>query len=204
MAIALPMGVGLAVLCEPIMNVVYPNAHSSGPLLLCLLGIASVFVCFSLMSTAVLQATGREKLTLYSIVTGGLVKIVVNWFIVAIPAINIYGAAIGTICCYVTMCALNLIFINRSFEKGLSMKNIFVRPAVPCLIMGVIALGVYYGGMALLGSGSRIMMALVMCAAIGIAAVVYAAAVIRLRVISAEDMKLIPKGEKIAKLLHMK
>lgn len=204
MAIALPMGVGLAVLCEPIMNVVYPNAHSSGPLLLCLLGIASVFVCFSLMSTAVLQATGREKLTLYSIVTGGLVKIVVNWFIVAIPAINIYGAAIGTICCYVTMCVLNLIFINRSFEKGLSMKNIFVRPAVPCLIMGVIALGVYYGGMALLGSGSRIMMALVMCAAIGIAAVVYAAAVIRLRVISAEDMKLIPKGEKIAKLLHMK
>ena len=128
-AIALPMGVGLAVLCEPIMNVIYPNAHESGPLLLCLLGVASVFVCFSLMSTAVLQATGKERLTLYSIVAGGLVKITINWFIVAIPSINIYGAAIGTICCYVTMCVLNLIFINRSFEKGLSMKNIFVRPA---------------------------------------------------------------------------
>ncbi len=37
------------------MNVIYPNAHESGPLLLCLLGVASVFVCFSLMSTAVLS-----------------------------------------------------------------------------------------------------------------------------------------------------
>ena len=203
MAIALPMGVGLAVLCEPIMNVIYPNAHESGPLLLCLLGVASVFVCFSLMSTAVLQATGKERLTLYSIVAGGLVKITINWFIVAIPSVNIYGAAIGTICCYVTMCVLNLIFINRSFEKGMSMKNIFVRPAVPSVIMGVIALAVYYGGMMLLSSDSRIMMALVMCVAIGVAVIVYAVSVIKLRVITTEDMKLIPKGEKIAKLLHM-
>lgn len=203
MAIALPMGIGLAVLSEPIMNVVYPNAHSSGPLLLCLLGIASVFVCFSLMSTAVLQATGKERLTLYSIVAGGLVKITINWFIVAIPTVNIYGAAIGTICCYVTMCVLNLIFINRSFENGLSVKNIFIRPAVPSLIMGVIALAVYYGGMMLAPAGSRIIMALIMCVAIGAAVIVYAVAVIKLRVITTEDMKLIPKGEKIAKLLHM-
>lgn len=204
MAIALPMGVGLAVLSEPIMKVIYPNAHSSGPLLLCLLGIASVFVCFSLMSTAVLQATGKERLTLYSIVAGGLVKITINWFIVAIPAINIYGAAIGTICCYVTMCILNLIFINRSFENELSMKNIFIRPAAPSVIMGVIALAVYYGGMMLAPSDGRLIMALIMCVAIGIAVIVYAVAVIKLRVITTEDMKLIPKGEKIAKLLHMR
>lgn len=204
MAMALPMGIGLAALSEPIMNVIYPNAHESGPLLLCLLGIASIFVCFSLMSTAVLQATGKEKLTLYSIIAGGLVKITVNWFIVAVPEINIYGAAIGTICCYVTMGTLNLIFINRSFEKGLSMKNIFLKPAVPSIIMGIIAIAVYYGGMAVLGSDSRMMMALVMCVAIGIAVIVYAVSVIKLRVITSEDMKLIPKGEKVAKLLHMK
>lgn len=204
MAMALPMGIGLAALSEPIMNVIYPNAHESGPLLLCLLGIASIFVCFSLMSTAVLQATGKEKLTLYSIIAGGLVKITVNWFIVAVPEINIYGAAIGTICCYVTMGTLNLVFINRSFEKGLSMKNIFLKPAVPSIIMGIIAIAVYYGGMAVLGSDSRMMMALVMCVAIGIAVIVYAVSVIKLRVITSEDMKLIPKGEKVAKLLHMK
>lgn len=202
MAIALPMGVGLAVLCKPIMNVIYPGANEAGPALLCILGIASVFVCFSLISTAVLQATGKERLTLYSIIAGGVVKISVNWFVVAIPSVNIYGAAIGTVCCYVTMCVLNLIFINTSFEKGLSIKNIFIKPAIPSLVMGLVAFGVYSGAVLALGEG-KLIMALSMCAAIAAAVVVYAVAVIKLRVITADDMKLIPKGEKLAKLLHM-
>ena len=203
MALALPMGIGLAVLSEPIMKIIYPGANEAGPALLCILGIASVFVCFSLISTAILQATGYEKLTLYSIVAGGLVKITVNWFIVAIPSVNIYGAAIGTVCCYLTMCVLNVIFINRRFSKGMSLKNIFIRPAGPSLVMGAIAYAVYYGGMMLTGSGSKLMMAAFMCAAILVAVIAYAVAVIKLRVITADDMKLIPKGEKVAKLLHM-
>lgn len=161
-----------------------------------------MFVCFSLISTAVLQATGKERLTLYSIIAGGVVKISVNWFVVAIPSVNIYGAAIGTVCCYVTMCVLNLIFINTSFEKGLSIKNIFVKPAIPSLVMGLVAFGVYSGAVLALGEG-KLIMALSMCAAIAAAVVVYAVAVIKLCVITADDMKLIPKGEKLAKLLHM-
>ena len=202
MALALPMGIGLAVLSEPIMKIIYPGANEAGPALLCILGIASIFVCFSLISTAILQATGNEKLTLYSIVAGGLVKITVNWFIVAIPSVNIYGAAIGTVCCYLTMCVLNVIFINRRFEKGMSMKNILVRPAIPSIAMGIIAYAVYAAGMALT-SGGKLMMAASMCVSILVAVIVYAVAVIKLRVITAQDMKLIPKGEKVAKLLHM-
>ena len=203
MAIALPMGVGLAVLCKPIMSVVYPTAHEAGGLLLCILGIASVFVCFSLMSTAVLQASGREKLTLYSIIAGGLVKITVNWFIIAIPSVNIYGAPIGTLCCYITMCVMNLIFISRSFENGISVKNVFLRPALPSAIMGVVAYGVFFLCSLFIAPDGRLTMALDMCVAIAAAVIVYAVAVIRLRAITAEDMKLIPKGDKIAKLLHM-
>lgn len=202
MALALPMGIGLAVLSEPIMKIIYPGANEAGPALLGILGIASVFVCFSLISTAILQATGNEKLTLCSIIAGGLVKITVNWFIVAIPSVNIFGAAIGTVCCYLTMCVLNVIFINRRFEKGMSMKNIVFRPAVPSIAMGAIAYAVYAAGMAFT-SGGKLMMAAFMCAAILAAVIVYAVAVIKLRVITAEDMKLIPKGEKVAKLLHM-
>ena len=203
MAIALPMGVGLAVLCRPIMNVVYPSAHEAGVLLLCILGVASVFVCFSLMSTAVLQASGREKLTLYSIIAGGLVKVTVNWFIIAIPSVNIYGAPIGTLCCYITMCVMNLIFISRSFEKGISVKNVFLRPALPSAIMGVVAYGVFFLCSRLIAPDGRLTMTLDMCVAIAAAVIVYAVAVIKLRAITADDMKLIPKGDKIAKLLHM-
>ena len=204
MALSLPMGVGLAIISEPIMKVLYPDANEAGPLLLAILGIASVFVCFSLMTTAVLQASGREKMTTFSIITGGLVKITVNWFLVANPSINIYGAPIGTLLSYVTMCAMNLIFIFRSFEKAPSLKRILVRPLISAAFMGVAAYFVYYGLASVLNYGSTLQMTAGMCLAILAAVVVYTVSVIFLRAITAEDMRLIPKGEKIAKLLHMK
>lgn len=202
-AIALPMAVGLAVLAEPIMKVIYPTAHESGVVLLCLLGIASFPVCFALMSNAVLQASGNEKYPVYSIIVGGIVKIAVNWVLVGIEGINIYGAPIGTLCCYAAMCIMNLIFVFRKLEPNPKLSNIFIRPLLACLIMGAVAYAVYYGGMLIMPSSGRLYMLVSMAVAIIAAVVVYAVAVIKLRAITAEDMKLIPKGDKISKLLHM-
>ena len=50
----------------------------------------------------------------------------------------------------------------------------------------------------------RIGTLLAMCAAIGAAVIVYMAAAIGLRAVTKEDMKLIPGGEKIARILHMR
>ena len=45
--ISMPMGVGLSVLCVPIMEVLYPGSHQAGPVLLCIMGVASFFVCLA-------------------------------------------------------------------------------------------------------------------------------------------------------------
>lgn len=37
--VAMPMGVGLAVLCDPIVNVLYPNSNDAGPMLLMFWGL---------------------------------------------------------------------------------------------------------------------------------------------------------------------
>jgi len=50
---------------------------------------------------------------------------------------------------------------------------------------------------------SRAGNALMTLGAIGIAAVVYLAAAIALRAVSREDLALMPKGQKIARLLHL-
>ena len=101
------------------------------------------------------------------------------------------------------MCVMNIIFINRSLDKKLSFKNVFLRPAVPSLIMGIAAYGVFYLCCMFIAPDGRLAMALDMCIAIAVAVIVYAVAVIKLRAITAEDMALIPKGDKIARLLHM-
>lgn len=204
--IALPMGVGLSVLSYPIMNVLYPNSNAAGPELLCLMGAASFFVCIAIIQNAILQAHGNEIYPVYSMLAGGTVKIVVNWFLVANPDINIVGAPIGTLCCYIVMCVLNHIFMCRCLDRKPSLGRILLRPLLSSAAMGFGAWGIYGLAARFLGGPDmgRMMMALCMVLAIGVAVVIYLVLIIATRAITAEDMKLIPKGEKLAKLLKIR
>lgn len=201
--IAMPMGIGLAVLSYPIMSVVYPGSHESGPVLLAMMGLASFFVCFTLVQNAILQAHGNEKLTIISILVGGVIKVAVDWYLVAIPEINIYGAPIGTILCYFVMAAMNFCFIRSRYEYKPKLSKIVIKPLISSVLMGVSAWGVYELVMMAMGEATRMRMALGMAAAIVVAVVVYVLAVVKTGAITARDMKLIPKGEKIGRLLGM-
>lgn len=205
--IALPMGVGLAVLAHPIVNVVYPGSNEAGPSLLLLLGVASFFVCMALMTTAILQATGNEIYPVFSMLGGGVMKIVVNWFLVANPEINITGAPLGTLACYIVMCVMNYAFLCRALKHRPRLGSVLLRPAISAAAMGVAAWAVYYGAAALLAGPAALgwkQMAASMLLAILVAIVVYVAAIVITRAVTREDMKLIPQGEKIAKLFHIR
>ena len=202
--LAMPMGVGLAVLSYPIMRVIYPDSHSAGPVLLAIMGIASIFVCVVLMENAVLQASGKEKLPMYTMLVGGVVKIAVNWFLVADPRINIYGAPIGTLVSYLVMFIINFVFMCFALDKNPRLSRILIRPGVSSVLMGAAAWGVYGLTARFIGSGSWSRMALCMLVAVAAAVIVYFVSVIALRGITREDMKLIPGGEKVAKILHMR
>lgn len=202
--LAMPMGVGLAVLSYPIMKVIYPDSHGAGPMLLAIMGVASFFVCIVLMENAVLQASGKEKLPMYSMLAGGVVKIAVNWFLVADPRINIYGAPIGTLVSYLVMFLMNFVFMCFALDKNPRLSRILIRPGVSCALMGAAAWAVYGLSARFLGAESWPRLALCMLLAVAAAVLVYLVAVITLRGVTKEDMKLIPGGEKLAKILHMR
>ena len=201
--LAIPMGVGLAVLAKPIMDVLYPGSHLAGAGLLQVMGVASFFVCLVLMENAILQASGREKLTMVTLITGGIIKIVINWFLVARRDINIYGAPVGTLCSYCAMAAMDYVFMCRTLSSRPRLLRVFSGPLAASALMGLTAWGVYGLGARLLGQG-RIGTLLAMCAAIGAAVIVYLVTAIVFRAVTREDMKLIPGGEKIARILHMR
>jgi stage V sporulation protein B len=197
------MGVGLAVLAYPIVNILYPRSHAAGPGLLSIMGIASFFVCIVLMENAILQASGKEKLPMIALISGSLLKIAVNWVIIAIPAINIYGAPIGTLLGYLCMAVIDYVFIRTALHQNPNLFHAFGKPVICSAVMGVFAYAAYHGMMALLPLHGKMHMFVCMVLAILIAAAVYVAAVIKTRCITADDMKLIPGGEKVARLLHM-
>lgn len=205
--IALPCAAGLAVLSGPIFNVLYPGSHESGPALLFTLGIASYFCCAYLITTAILQAAGYEKFSLFALPVGGVVKIAVNWVLVGMPEINIYGAPIGTLACYGAITVFNVVFIGVKIKDRPDFIKTLLRPLLCTLIMAAAAWSVHglsdkFISPALGGGG----MAQLMCLGLGVMAgvVVYAVTIIALGAVTREDMALIPKGEKLADKLHIR
>jgi len=168
------------------------------------MGIASFFVCFSLVQNAILQAHGNETLTIISLFTGGIIKILVDWFLVGIREINIFGAPIGTFLCYMVICIMNHIFIRRNYEYKPSLKRIVPKPFVSSIVMGAAAYVTYFVLSHIIGATSFMQMFICLAISIMVAVVVYVIAVIQTKAITVEDMSLIPKGDKISKYLHLK
>ena len=204
--LAFPMGVGLFVMGTPIMQLLYPalSAQLAGPLL-STLGLATVFVCMMLVCNSVLQAHGFVNLPVLVMLLGGGLKIVTNYHVVVQPGIGIYGAPMGNILCFGLCLALDLIVIARVIPKRPAYLPIFVKPLLAALVMGGAAWAVNGLLTRLLSHGgelSRMGCALTVFLSIGVAMVVYMVLVVALRIISRDDLALMPKGDKIALLLQ--
>ena len=202
--ISMPMAVGLATMAYPIMKIMYPSANDAGPALLRIMAVASFFVCIVLIENAILQASGKERLPMYSMISGSLIKILVNWVLIATPSINIVGAPVGTLVGYIWMAVFNYIFIRKTVKIKPRVSKIVGGPLLCSAIMGISALVVYYGASHVIGSDSWIKMVLCLGSAIVVAVIVYLVSVSVFKTITNDDMKMIPGGEKVGKLLHLK
>lgn len=190
--LALPMGVGLLAMSVPIMHSLYPSSHGAGPGLLSIFGVASFFVCIVLVENAILQASGKERLPMYSMIIGSLVKIVVNWFLVANRGINIYGAPTGTTFGYIVMAVMNYVFMCRSLNERPRLTKVLLGPAIASALMGISAFGSYTLLARVVGDGDRLHVLICLAAAIMVAVAVYITATVLLRTVTREDLEEIP------------
>ena len=207
--LALPAGVGLSVLSTPIMRLLLPtqqeDALAAGPHLQ-ILGIALVFICLMILTNASLQTYGKEKLPIFTVIAGGITKIVMNYILVGNPEINIHGAPVSTLCCYLVIVGLNLFFIWKYSVKKPRYLQLFAKPVLASVLMGITVWAAYgFTNRALFGAHSAYganAIATMVSILVGVA--VYAILVVALRILRAEDVRSIPHGEKLIKLLHLK
>lgn len=197
--VALPMGIGLCVLGEPIVTLLYPNLdiEVAAPIM-SILGVASIFVCVMLICNSILQANGYINLPILAIVAGGIIKLVLNAILVENESINVQGAAISTLACFVVTAVLDVFIILRVVPSPPNFLRAFGKPLAASLIMGA-------GAWAVCGLTSNFLGPRIGCVA-GILAggLIYLFLVIFLRVFSKDDLELMPKGDKIARILKIK
>ena len=203
--LAIPAGVGLSVLAGPILLLLYPARQETALAAtyhLQLLGIASVFVCIMLLTNSIMQAHGKVNWPIITMLIGGAVKVGINYVLVGDPEINIKGAPIGTLICYGLIALINLALVSRLLEKKPNYPAIFAKPVIASAIMGAAA----WASHGLLGKvlyGGYMKSSLCTMLSMGIAVVVYLILVITLGMITREDLRMVPHGAKLAKILHL-
>ncbi len=197
---ALPAGAGLTILAGPILNLIYyrrPEDAAIAAPMLRTLGFAVIFVAFVSVTNAVLQSMGKVNVPVVTMLTGGAVKLLTNYTLVGTKSINIHGAPIGTLCCYATITILNLVIIHRSFSHAPNIFTIIARPILAALGMSAVTYIVFRFLNGPLGSKMAVLVT------IGAAVVSYAVFLVLFKAITREDALLLPKGEKIAKVLKL-
>ena len=150
------------------------------------------------VTTAIMQAHNRPWLPMVNMLIGGIVKVIVNYILVGNPNIGILGAPVGTMACFLVFMILNIFTMRRVLEEPPKLLPRLWKSGIAAIVMGVVAYGGYRGLSMLLSS-------VVICClgAIVAAVVAYVLMVILLKVITYDDCMLLPKGEKIARLLKI-
>ena len=201
--ISLPCAVGLVVLAEPVMALLGGYTGLKLTLagqLMALLGTCIYAYTVIQYTNVVLQSHGYAHVPVVNMLLCGIVKLVVVYFLAGNPNIGILGVPIGTILCYVSIALLNLAAIRRCVPQKPKLLTNLLRPALPAAVMGVAVWGVLWALENLLHITSRILLCGV---PICVGVVVYLVMVVWTRTITREDCALLPKGDKIAKILGL-
>ena len=129
---------------------------------------------------------------------GGVAKIVTNYNVVAMPRLGIFGVPFGNVICFGLCLALDLFIIARVLRSRPRYLSIFLKPFAASALMGAGAWAVYGLLYKVLARNT-----IAVLGSIAVAVVIYGVLVVALRCISREDLALMPKGDKIARLLKL-
>lgn len=194
--IALPCAVGMAVLAEPILTLLFPNAVAvEAPMLLKLSSLVVIFTLMNQTLSGALQGLGKVMVPAMGLAIGALAKVVVN--VLLIPAIGVNGAAIGSIVCSLVAMIINIVFLHRSLKLNMDYKQGILKPLTVTLIMGIMAMLTYKGVLMIINRTSlATLMAIIM------AIIVYFFGVILFGVFDRDDYHMLPYGDKIYRFLE--
>ncbi len=200
--IGLPCAVGMYLLAEPIIQLLYssdrisPTEIAIGGELLRILAIGVLFLTMLQTMTGILQGAGHQFVPLINLFIGAAVKVVLSIVLIRIPSLNINGAAIGTAACYGIAAVLNVISVARLTKPDIRFFSGFVMPLVSTAAMGVVTYLVFKIMSASHGNTSSVL------AAILAAMLVYVVMLFLTGSLKEADMEHIPGGGKITRLMN--
>ena len=206
--LAIPAGIGMAVLAKPIIELIYYKIADEALIavpILQVLGVAVLFVSLMSPINSMLQAVGRADIPVKLMLIGGALKLAVNYVFVAIPSLNIKAAAWGTLVCYVFIAVSSVAVLLKNTKVKVNFTGVFLKPLFCAILCGVGAFVGYSLTNKLISLESGLLQnGVSTLVGIGLAVVIYVISLFCTKTITKNDILMLPKGENLLKVLEKK
>ena len=194
--IGLPCTFGMFLYARQILELLFPNA-SSGGTLLAISAFTIIFTSLAQTINGALQGLGKIKVPAIALGCGVIVKFIANLLLIPMEGLYENGAAIGSVLCHIVSFSIVYQVLKRTIQLDFSVSQLIVKPLIVTILMSAISYGVYRT-VFLLGIGSMIATVI----GILVAVMVYFIFVIVFKILSKEDIYMLPNGEKIYRFLQ--
>ena len=207
MMIAIPCAVGLGVLNSSINGLIFGAVYAKGlgAAMLRIGAVSVIFYCLSTLTNGILQGMGKMRVPVKHSAISVVVNIVVLWALLTYTDCKTYGLVFATMAFSLVMCLLNAHSIKKYTGFHQEITKTFIKPAFSAAVMGAVCFVIQYAVQSVLPFG-RVCFAVCVIIAVPVGALIYFAAIIKLKVFTEEELTKIPKGNlivKLAKKLHL-
>ncbi len=202
MIVGMPCAVGMMVLAEPVLVFIFGRSeetiasaiHAAPTLQIMCAGV----VLMALLSTTngILQGINKQLLPVKNEAISAVFKIVVTYILVAIPSLNIMGAAIGSVVTYGVAFALNMRDLHKYAQIKMNISLVFVKPIIASLLMGAAAFASYKLLLMVISSQT-----LAMFGSIMVGVIAYVVLIFAIKVITKEEVVMLPMGDKLIRVI---
>jgi len=181
--VGLPCSIGMSMLSRQCLDLIYhfdtPEALQVTANLLSLSSLTIVLFTVVQATSGILQGLRKQRIPMYTLMVGVAVKVFLNYTLIGMPQINIYGAPIASLTCYTLSMLPNLYFVYKYTGMKLDVMGVFGKPMLATALMAA----VLYAAVRVLPEGG--IWTLIQ---IAIAVAAYAAASVLTGAITKEDL----------------
>ncbi len=198
MLFTLPTGLGLTALADPIMDIVYASQTQVviGAQVLKVMGFTAIVIACVVPLCSMLQGIGRVDLPLKIYTVGILIKVATTWLFVRVVSINIQGGSVGSLIAYSVMLVVAMYLLVKHSGVMPDFMSTTIKPLIAAVACAVSA----YFGFILVSKWLPIIPATLI--SVAVAAVIYITILLILKTFTRNELKFLPKGEKVVTILE--
>ena len=143
--VGLPCSVGMSMLSRQCLDLIYhfntPEALQTTANLLSMSSMTIVLFTVVQATSGILQGLRKQRIPMYTLMVGVAVKVFLNYTLIGMPKINIYGAPIASLTCYTLSMLPNLYFVYKCTGMKPEVMNVFGKPMAATALMAAVLCG---------------------------------------------------------------